>query len=92
MARSESSIEDKVVDWAKYRDIPCFKLKLDTNSGWPDRLFLLPNGQAAFIEFKRPKKQPRKLQLHRHQILRSLGYNVITTDNAEAAIRWLTEI
>jgi hypothetical protein len=87
--KKEQSIEDAVVNWAKVTGIPVFKLKLDTNSGWPDRMFLLPNGRACFIEFKRPGEKPRKLQEHRAITLEQLGYNVYTAINKFAAIRWL---
>jgi hypothetical protein len=92
MEKAESNIEHIVVKWATAHDIPMFKLKLDTNAGWPDRLFLLPRGVPAFIEFKRPQKKARKLQQHRIQTLQRLGYHADVFDDAEAAIRWLVKI
>lgn len=92
MARAEVSIEDTVVKWAAKQNIPCFKLKLDTNAGWPDRQFLLPRGTSVFIEFKKPGKKARKLQAVRIRTLHKLGYHAAVFDTSEAAIRWLTEI
>lgn len=92
MVRAESSIEKAVVKWAKREGIPVFKLKLDANAGWPDRMFLLPGPRPCFIEFKRADEEPTKLQYHRINTLRELGYDAIWTRNETAAIRWLATI
>lgn len=85
----ESSIEDKVVLWAKETyGVEHLKLSLSTNAGWPDDVFLLPL-RPAWIEFKRPGKEPRRLQEYRMDHLRSLQYDVNWFDNAEKAIQWL---
>ncbi len=50
-------------------------------SGWPDRIVLLPDGKFGLVETKAPGKKPRKLQNHRHEQLRSLGYKVYVLDD-----------
>ena len=51
------------------------------SSGWPDRICLFPDGKACFVEVKAPGKLPRPLQLHRHEQLRRLGFQVYVLDN-----------
>lgn len=53
------------------------------SSGWPDRLCLLPDGKAGFVEVKSPGKKPRPLQLKRHRQLRRLGFPVYVLDEIE---------
>ena len=53
------------------------------SSGWPDRICLFPDGKACFVEVKVPGKVPRPLQLHRHEQLRRLGFQVYVLDNEE---------
>ena len=82
----ETSIEDWVVKQAGDLGIPCLKLNLKGNRGWPDRIFLIPGGRPLFIEFKRPGEEPEPLQLHRHRILRKLGYDIEVHDERQAAL------
>jgi hypothetical protein len=77
-----------VVDWATENNIQTIKMKLDADSGWPDRMFLLP-GCPAFIEFKKPKKKPAPLQHHRMEHLAGLGYRVLWTTSKKLSIDWL---
>ena len=91
MGKLEHSIEDAVDRWAKRTGrILIFKLKLDTNAGWPDKMYLLPGNQACFIEFKRAGEEPEPLQYHRIKVLRSYQYEVCWTRSSKAAIRWLS--
>ena len=57
--------------------------------GAPDRLILLPGGQAIFIEWKRPGESPRQTQLDYAADLTALGFNVAWFTNTEDAIEWL---
>ena len=52
MATPEAILSGKVAKWANYYG--CLETKLDGGRGWPDRLFILPNGVVCFIEFKSP--------------------------------------
>ena len=49
-------------------------------AGVPDRLLLFPGGKAVFVETKAPGKEPRPLQVHRHEQLRALGFRVFVID------------
>ena len=80
----ESSVEAPAVALARASGVPALKLSNRYDSGWPDRLFLFP-GRAVFVEFKKPETPAaRKLQEHRHETLRGLGFTVyLVTDHAE---------
>lgn len=60
--------------------------------GVPDRLILLPNGKAAFVELKAPGEKPRPIQLYAHDKLRGLGFPVYVVDSAEGVGRLLHEL
>ena len=76
----ESSIEKKLVNEVKLRGGMCEKW-ISGTVGWPDRIVLLPDGKIGFVEVKAPGEKPRKLQVHRHDQLRALGYKVFVLDD-----------
>ena len=51
----EKTIENSVVGYAKQRGILVRKMNGNGFRGWPDRLFILPNRNVFWIEFKAPK-------------------------------------
>lgn len=61
-------------------------------AGVPDRLVLLPNGQAIFVELKAPGKRMRPLQQKRAKQLRNLGFRVYCLDSVDSIERFLTEV
>lgn len=68
-----------------------FKLNLQGNTGWPDKLILLIYPFIAFIEFKAPgrplhgdRNQPQRIDE-----LRARGYPVLITDSAAEAYAFL---
>lgn len=76
----EKYIEQRLTRQAKQRGGLCEKWNSGT-AGWPDRIVLLPDGKFGFVEVKAPSKEPRALQVHRHEQLRALGYKVFILDN-----------
>lgn len=60
--------------------------------GMPDRLVLLPDVVIAFVELKAPGKAPRPLQLARHRLLWSLGFQVYVIDSTEQIGGMLDEL
>lgn len=60
--------------------------------GVPDRIILLPGGRMAFVEVKAPGEKPRPLQLARHKLLRSLGFQVYVLDDEQQIGGILDEI
>jgi hypothetical protein len=90
MNKLEAPIERRVVKWAKAQGCIVCKLQGQGNKGYPDRLFILPNGKTAFIEFKRPNEVPEPLQAVRIRELKALGHNCEVFDNDTRAITWLS--
>ncbi len=68
-----------------------FKLNLQGNTGWPDRMILLVFPFIAFIEFKAPGRplEGERNQPERIAELRARGYPVLVTDSAEEAFSFL---
>lgn len=87
----ESTIERKVVAWAKKQGIFTTKLASPGNRSLPDRIFWLPGGKPLLIEFKRPAGKVTVLQAAMHDTLRRLGYLVLVLDDATEAIVKIVE-
>lgn len=81
----EKTIENFVVWWAKERGFLTPKVKF-SEAGWPDRLFISPQGHTIFIEFKVPGEVPDKLQEYRLEQLRKRGITADWCDNTVAAL------
>lgn len=71
-----------------------FKLNLQGNTGWPDRMVLFIWPFIAFIEFKAPGKslEGERNQPERINELRARGYPVHITDNAADAYAFLEAV
>ena len=85
----EKQIERKLVESVRHAGGLCPKFISPGMDGMPDRLVLMPGGRISFVELKAPGKQPRPLQLHRHDQLRSLGFEVCVIDSLEAAANFV---
>ncbi len=79
----EKIIEQRLVQAVKNMGGICPKFVSPGFDGMPDRLVLLPNGHAGFVEVKSPGKKPRPLQLKRHEQLRNLGFPVYVLDGTD---------
>ena len=88
----EKLIEQKLVKAVKNRGGICPKLVCPGFDGMPDRLLLLPDGKVGFVEVKAPGEKPRPLQVSRHNLLMSLGFQVFTLDDITDVPRMLDEI
>jgi len=88
----EKWIEQQLVKAVK--DIGGIALKIVSPSfdGMPDRLILLPNRKAAFVEVKALGKSLRPLQEKRKRQLEALGFLVFCLDNIEQIGGILREI
>jgi len=56
--------------------------------GFPDKMYLGFKKVIFFVEFKKPKAKPRKLQLAWHALLKKMGFKIYvfdTTDSKAAA-------
>ena len=79
----EKTIEQHLVKAVKNSGGIAPKLVSPGFDGMPDRLVLLPGGKIGFVEVKAPGKEPRPLQVARHELLRRLGFKVFVLDNPE---------
>lgn len=79
----EKTVEEKLVKAVKAMGGICPKWVSPGFDGMPDRIVLLPDGRMAFVEVKAPGEKPRPLQRSRHELLRSLGYQVYVLDKPE---------
>ena len=88
----EKWIEQQLVKGVK--DIGGIALKIVSPGfdGMPDRLILLPNRKAAFVEVKALGKSLRPLQEKRKRQLEALGFLVFCLDNIEQIGGILREI
>ena len=88
----EKDIERKLVKAVKEKGGICPKFISPGYNGVPDRLALLPDGKAGFIEVKDKNKKPRPLQESRHRLLRGLGFQVFILDDKQNIPDILREI
>jgi hypothetical protein len=80
MRDSEKLVEKALVETTREHGGQCLKLLTDYVTGLPDRMVLLPGGVMFFVELKTTGKKPRKIQLHIHEALRELGFEVYVID------------
>lgn len=93
MSQLESTLERRTVKWAKTKlGAMSIKLQGAGNKGMPDRLFLLPPGITAFVEFKREGEVARLLQTVQINKLRARGFYAEVFDNDESVRQWLCAI
>ena len=90
--KSEAAIERLVRTYARGRGVLCLKFVSPACRGVPDRLFLFPDGRAAFGEFKRKGKKPTALQAHWIHKLQEQGFRAEVIDCVEAGKRFVDEI
>lgn len=88
----EKHIEQKFKKAVENAGGICLKLDPTTLVGIPDRLAILPGNHIAFIELKAPGKQPRPIQVHRHNQLRAIGCMVRILDNPNDIESLINEI
>ena len=88
----EIVIEHKLVSAVKAMGGIAPKFVSPGYDGMPDRLILLPGGKIAFVEVKAMGRKPRPLQLHRHRLLRRLGFKVFVLDDENQITSMLSRI
>ena len=88
----EKQIEQKLVKAVKAEGGMCPKLVSPGTDGMPDRMVLLPEAHIGFVEAKAPGKEPRPLQVKRHEQLRELGFQVSVLDDPEQIPGILKEV
>lgn len=87
----EAKVEGALVDGAAARGGMCLKLNPLWCIGIPDRLVLLPGGQAIFVELKRPDGALRKKQRFVGAKLSAMGFRVEVLWNVEQVQSFLSQ-
>lgn len=77
----ERNIEKALVTEVKKRGGLALKFVSPGFSGVPDRLVLIAIGHIGFVEVKAKGEKPRRLQIKRHEKLRSLGFKTYVLDD-----------
>lgn len=86
----EADLERKVVHFAATKlRIHSIKLNGRGQTGWPDRLFLIP-GNPIFVEFKTPKGKVTEKQKTLHELLRANNYPVFVIRDYAGGLEVLT--
>ena len=79
--QSEKAIEAYLVRKVRQAGGLCLKFSSHTETGYPDRLLLLPEGKAAWVEVKSKGQKPRLIQRLRISELQGLGFPVWVADS-----------
>lgn len=80
---SEKSIEQYLVKQVRKMGGICLKYFNLGDTGYPDRICLLPEGKVLFVELKSKGEKPRKIQMVRMNELKSMGFEVHICDSKE---------
>ena len=80
MSVLECDVERQFLEYCKELEIKCPKLKLASESSWPDRT-LLYRGQVMFLELKKPGEKPTPLQQYTLDNLTAAGFYARWSDN-----------
>ena len=81
---SEKVLEAKFRKECESHGWMALKLLPQMHRGLPDRLVLVEFGITFFAEIKTTGKKPTILQLHCHDTLRQLGFQVFVIDSSES--------
>lgn len=85
----EKDIEHAVTEWWREQGYLTTKLNGQGQRGKPDRVFWIPGGKPAIIEFKKPGQEPSDLQLYWLKQFERHGYRTAWFDDAELAKAYL---
>lgn len=80
---SEKAIEAYLVRKVESCGGICLKFMSHSETGYPDRLLLMPGGRMAWVEVKSKGEKPRVIQEVRMARLRRMGFRVYVADSRE---------
>lgn len=89
---NEKLIERKLREAIRKLGGKALKFSSPYETGYPDRLILMPGGRAFWVELKTTGKKPTPKQLLRQRELRALGFVSEVVDSVEALNNFLTMI
>lgn len=85
--KNNSEISEKAIEAYLVRKVKAIggrALKYAGESGFPDRLILMPEGKAYWVELKSSGEKPRKLQQVRIEDLILMGFHVWVCDSKQS--------
>lgn len=90
-AIKESGPQGKTVRYARSKGLMAHRNYMGPGCevGWPDVEIFMPRARMLLLEFKREGQELKKIQEHRAERLRKMGFEVIrvvTFEEAKAAI------
>lgn len=83
---TEKDIERKLKKRVEALGCMCLKFESPGYTGVPDRIILMPGGEAFFVELKAPGKKERPRQEYVQFQLRKLGFITISSVDGEDSI------
>lgn len=87
MPTTEGQVKKPVCDYAESQGLIVIQMRVLGVVGFPDTIILGPNTRILFIEFKRPGKEPRKIQGWWHRRLERYGFHVRVVNDEEKGKR-----
>jgi len=83
MAKLEKNLDRKLKKYGEEKGGLAIKMESGRfgKSGFPDRLWLFPQGVMFFMELKAPDGENTDLQLYRQNQLRKLGFMVVVVND-----------
>lgn len=82
--KSEKYLEGLLTKRTKYLGCLCLKYINGNETGFPDRLVLLPGGSLIWVELKSAGKKLRPIQEARKKQLESIGHEVYVVDSTKS--------
>lgn len=80
---SEKVIEDYLVKRCKEEGWKALKYSNPSETGYPDRIIVLPRCMVVWVELKSKGKHPRPIQQKRMKELNDLGHNTYVCDSKQ---------
>lgn len=82
----EKDVERKLKKRVEELGCMCLKFESPGYTGVPDRIILMPGGEAFFVETKAPGKKERPRQEYVQNRLRGLGFIVMSSVDGKEGI------
>ena len=89
---NEKLLEKKLREGVKKLGGIALKFGTTYHTGMPDRIVLMPGGQASFVELKSTGKKPTPLQIKSLGELSGLGFKTAVIDSQETLDQFLNEL
>lgn len=89
---SEKDIERKLKKRVEALGCLCLKFESPGFTGVPDRIVLMPGGEAFFVELKAPGKKERPRQEYVQNQFRRLGFIVMSSVDGEDGINRIVKL